>query len=349
MATWNSPVSGNWNVAANWSTDAVPTSVDGATIVAPGPYTVTISSPDQANVLLFDAPQAQLIENAGSLTLLGTLQVHSGFVSLNEANTLNGTSAATVQGGVLAFGNAGALGAGTVSMTGGELLATTNETMSNALVISGTSTIAAARGTTLIEDAVTFNEPASSTLNIGSPGDDGTILWEAGERGGGEEGGGTVDVQAGTLKQALSPSGLSALLGSNLETIVAASATVDAAGLVLEIANLTGAGTVTDSGVPTTLTLDAANFSGSISGPLSLTFNEDTVLSGLEDYTGSSTVAPASSVTNNGIYELVANNNINGASSATFTNNVLFKKTGGGGVSDVRRTSSTTPTPRWTC
>jgi hypothetical protein len=57
--------------------------------------------------------------------LTGTLLVNSGFLSLNEANRIG---AVRITGGVLAFGNAGALGAGTVSMLGGELLATTNET-----------------------------------------------------------------------------------------------------------------------------------------------------------------------------------------------------------------------------
>jgi hypothetical protein len=52
--SWKSPVSGDWNVAANWSTDTVPTFSDDVTISALGSvtgYTVTISSDDQAHSL----------------------------------------------------------------------------------------------------------------------------------------------------------------------------------------------------------------------------------------------------------------------------------------------------------
>jgi hypothetical protein len=51
--------------------------------------------------------------------------VDSGLVSLNEANT---TGTVGVTGGVLAFGNTGALGTGTVALSGGELIATADET-----------------------------------------------------------------------------------------------------------------------------------------------------------------------------------------------------------------------------
>ena len=136
---------GDFGVAANWSTDSVPFLNDDLTVSAFGQYLVTISDHDQANSLTFNAPQAALQENAGSLALTGTLLVNSGFLSLNEVNRIG---AVRVTGGVLAFGNTGALGAGTVSMLGGELLATANETLSNALSFyPGTSsTIAAAHG-----------------------------------------------------------------------------------------------------------------------------------------------------------------------------------------------------------
>jgi hypothetical protein len=66
--SWKNAVNGNWNVAANWS----------------------LHCHDQqrrsANTLTFDA--SALYENAGSLTMAGALTVDSGFVSLNEANTI---------------------------------------------------------------------------------------------------------------------------------------------------------------------------------------------------------------------------------------------------------------------
>ena len=83
------------------------------------------------------------------------------------------------------------------------------------------------------------------------------------------------------------------------------------------------------------MTLAAANFSGAISGALSLTFNGDASLSGLEDYTGGATLEGSNTVTNAGTYDIVANTNITGAATSSFINNNLFEKTGGGGGSDV--------------
>ena len=108
---WKSAVSDNWNVAADWSAGAVPTSADDVTIAAPGSYTVTISAPDEASALTFDALQGALQENSGSLTVADALTVSSGLVSLNEANTIG---VVIINGGTLAFGNSRALGAGTL-------------------------------------------------------------------------------------------------------------------------------------------------------------------------------------------------------------------------------------------
>ena len=117
LITWKNPVSGDWNVASNWSTDTVPTFADDVLISAPGAYTVTSSGVDEAENLIFNAPQAELVENAGSLSLAEGLSVNSGLASLNTANAIG---AVTVTGDELAFGNAGASGAGTVSVTGGD-------------------------------------------------------------------------------------------------------------------------------------------------------------------------------------------------------------------------------------
>ena len=88
-----------------------------------GAYIAKISSFDLVNYVTFTA-QAALFENGGSLTMAGAF-VDSGLVSLNEANT---TGTVGVTGDVLAFGNTGALGAGTVALSGGELIAIADET-----------------------------------------------------------------------------------------------------------------------------------------------------------------------------------------------------------------------------
>ena len=67
--SWRNATNGDWSVAANWSTNTVPTSADAVTISMPGPYIVTISSADRANSLTFNASQAALLQNAGSLTM----------------------------------------------------------------------------------------------------------------------------------------------------------------------------------------------------------------------------------------------------------------------------------------
>ena len=330
--SWKSPVSGDWDVASNWSTDTVPTFGDDVTISAPGAYTVTVSSNDQANSLLVDAPGATLVENAGSLSIAGELTVDSGFVALNEANPIESVA---VNGGELNFGNPGALGSGTVSIPGGELLATTNETLTNALSFWGTSTIAAAPGTTLNVNASAEIPPSSEPhIQIGSLGEDGTVVWHA--DGNWENAlAFVVDVEGGTLKAAGGE--LSNLLGAAAGTAVQDGATIDLAGFSTAIQNLVGLGEVIDSGAAATLNLgggEEENFV-TISGPLSLIFDDGTLLSGLEDYTGSATVPGGFSVTNLGTYDLVANTNVNGTSTSKFINKGLFEKTGGGGASDV--------------
>jgi hypothetical protein len=79
---WKNPVNGDWNVAIDWSTGSLPTSGDDVTISAPGPYIVTVGagirigilnfqSFPTANSLTFDAEEAALEENVGTLTVAG--------------------------------------------------------------------------------------------------------------------------------------------------------------------------------------------------------------------------------------------------------------------------------------
>ena len=283
--SWKNPVNGDWSNASDWSTNTVPTSADTVTISASGPYIVTISSADRANSLTFNASSAALFENTGSLTMAGALTVNSGFVSLNEANTIGSV---TLAGGMLAIGNGSALGAGTVSMSGGELLGTANETLGNALVFSGTSTIAAAHGTTLNKTGF-GSIGTSSTLNFGAPGEDGVIVWKP--AGYSLSSPYTLNVVAGTLKAG------STFLSDTINfggqpTTVDAGATLDTGGFGLTLPSLLGGGTITDSGAAATLTLAAANFSGTISGALSLVAAGTVVLSGANDYTGTTTINP---------------------------------------------------------
>src|SRR5580704_17354019 len=100
--SWKSPQNGDWSTPTDWSTNTLPGSGDAVTVSIAGSYIVTISSPDAAGTLTFNAPSAALLENAGLLTVAGALTVDSGLVSLNKANTIGSV---VLNGGVLAVGN----------------------------------------------------------------------------------------------------------------------------------------------------------------------------------------------------------------------------------------------------
>jgi autotransporter-associated beta strand protein len=266
---------------------------------------------------------ANAISGSGKLQQFG-----DGVASINTANTYTGGTEIL---GTLAIGNGGALGSGTVALSG-ELLATANETLTNALSLTGISTIAAAHGKTLNVDESVLTIAGDSTLNIGSVGEDGTVLWHTSTNGSSITSpllG--VHVRAGTLKDG--DRALSSLLDDNGQTTIDAGASIDVAGFDNDIVDLVGAGAVINSGAAAILTLDAADFSGTISGALKLFFNGDATLSGLEDYTGGATLD--ATVTNAGTYDLVANTNITGTSSTSFINDKIFEKTDGSGVSHV--------------
>jgi autotransporter-associated beta strand protein len=281
------------------------------------------------------------ISGAGDLQQFGT-----GVTSINGADTYTGGT--TISAGVLAIGDSGVLGTGSIALSGGELLTTANATLVNMLAFSGTSTIAAAHGTTLNENASSYVLDTNAILNIGSPGQDGTILWHTNP---GSFGSGAIDgvrVQAGTLRAA--DDSFSLLVEEGSTTTVDAGATVDVAGFNSDIFDLEGAGAVTNSGASASLALFAANFSGTILGSLSLVFEGNAALSGLEDYTGDATLAGLGvtvTLANTGAYDLIANGNIDGPPTSVFLNSGLFEKTGLNGVSAVTTTfiNAVSPNP----
>jgi len=325
---WNGG-DGDWSLASDWSTGAAPTLADDVAISAAGSYIVTISSADVANSLAFGAAQAALYEGVGSLAISGALTIDSGYVSLNQANTIGSVSLGAA---TLAFGNSGALGAGVVTVNGGQLLATANTTLANALNLAGNVTIAAANGKTLNENASAYTLAAGATLNFGASGEGGTIIWHTGA-GSVVPSLGDMTVQAGTLKGA--DSGFSSIFSHSPQTTVAAGATLDLGGHSATINDLEAAGSVTDSGAAATLTLGRANLSGAVGGSLSLVFNGDASLSGVESMTGGATLNGPITVTNTGTYDIVANAGIAGSSGSAFINDGLVEKTGGAGVSNV--------------
>ena len=279
--------------------------------------------------------QAALFEQLADARSSGVLTVNSGFVSLNEANTIGSVS---VGAATLALGASGALGTGMITVNGGELLGTANATLANALSLAGNVTIAAANGTTLNENASAYQLAANTALNFGAPGEGGTVLWHTGA-GSIVPAWADINIQAGTLKGA--DSRFASIFGNSPQTTVAAGATLDLGGFNATLNELLGAGAVTDSGAAATLTLDATDSPGTISGALSLAFDGDASLSGLESMTGGATLNGPVTVTSTGTYDIVANANISGAPPPSSSTAACSRRRAAAGSATSRPISST--------
>ena len=214
----------------------------------------------------------------GSLELKGT-----GTTTINHANTFGGGT--MLFAGIAAFGDGGAFGTRPISIVGGELLATANETIVNDIIGVAPGVIAAAHGKTLTIDN-TWTMQEGSAITFGATGQDGTVI--ASPSGGlSIEGNYFLDVANGTLKAG--GNSFSNLTTYAHTTTVDAGAKLDINGVNVMVENLLGGGTVTDSGA-STLTLDSGNFSGSIAGPLALNVAGPTILKGGNTYSGGTTI-----------------------------------------------------------
>lgn len=336
--SWKNSVSADWTFGPDWSTNAVPTAADAVSIALIGNYTVTISSADVANTLLFNAPGGTLFETAaGSLTTTGAFTINGGTVILNGANTIGG--GVTLNGGLLAVGNANALGTGQATLNGGALLGTASEAIANRLAMQGFVTIAAAHGTTLNLNSSTgwsWNQTGGGQLAFGAPGQDGTIIWHTPSGSSiTNVGAASLVVQGGTLQAGDASFGF--FLGNASQATVNSGATIDISGFATNIRVLLGSGTVTDSGGAAALTLtNASNFSGALSGALSLAVNASTTLGGSSAYAGATTISAAATLTNTGAFTLSSDVGIaSGGAGAAFVNTGSFAKIGGAGTSTV--------------
>ena len=294
--SWENQVSGDWTTAADWSSGTVPTLADDVTISDnnAGGYAISITSSAVANSLTFDAVGihvggAELLENAGSLTLSGALSVEGGLVVLDRANSIGGGVGLSGFSAVLSVGNAGALGTGTLTASGGELLGTVNETLANFIEVDGEPfSIAAAHGTTLDIGSAGWGLATDNTVPyFGGAGQDGTVVLHVPSilTSGGTGGPGHSEIQSGTVKAG------DANIGDLLQDpIVDAGATIDIAGFNVDLFGASGSGTITDSGAAATLTLDRDTFAGTITGPISLSVAGFVTLTGTNTYTGTTTI-----------------------------------------------------------
>ncbi|UPY39314.1 autotransporter-associated beta strand repeat-containing protein [Sediminicoccus sp. KRV36] len=202
-----------------------------------------------------DATISGVISGLGSLS-----KVTAGTLTLSGANSYSaGTS---LLAGTLALGDAAALGTGLVTLGDATLRADLDASLANDLRINlgAGATIAAATGTTLtLTGALT---PAgSSTLSFGAAGLAGNII----------AGFNTVDVADAASAALVIAAGtvtaggfaFNALIASAAGTTIRAGATLDLNGQMSSIANLQGAGTLTNTNL---VRIGAGSFAGAITG-----------------------------------------------------------------------------------
>ncbi len=287
---WANGVPGNWSDATKWSGSAVPTSADEVTIDALGAYRVSLAGVQSAKSLTLNSASAQLFESAaGSLAVSGAVNLQAGSLILNNANSFGSVSES---GGVLQLFNASALGTASVAISGGEVSAMKTEVIANKLAIWGTgAAFDAAAGTTADFGGGGWSLPTSGpalTVKFGSTTRTGTVIWHtpAGSSTGGDV---FVNVAGGTLKAG--DAALSNLL-NNRGVIVGKGATLDMAGHSLIINDISGAGSVVNSGAAASLTIGGGSvtWKGVISGATAVTYSDNAHVYTAQTYTGGSTI-----------------------------------------------------------
>jgi autotransporter-associated beta strand protein len=217
----------------------------------------------------------QLIKNgSGSLTLSGNSSSFTGTITVNS--------------GALIVTNSKSLGTGLVAVeSGGELRASGTVSVPGVVAFAGNDAVISTNGTL---DLSTIDIIGSNTNAVfGSPGNAGvvellplTLVYVPTA---------TIEVADGTLRNSSPNGALNSLTSAVVSTKVDAGATIGAYDQSLDVKNLLGAGAVTlGSKAATVLTLDAATFSGVISGAGQVTATGQVVFTGANTYTGGTTI-----------------------------------------------------------
>ena len=126
--TWNG-VSGDWNLAGNWTpAGGPPTTSDAATINGTATDSITVDTADVANSLTLSDANATLDDDgaSASLTIGGTLAMSAGALNIATSSVASGAlavnGALNLSGGTLNINDGGQLKlGGTLSQTGGTL------------------------------------------------------------------------------------------------------------------------------------------------------------------------------------------------------------------------------------
>jgi len=199
---WNAFSGENdWSVGGNWLGGMAPGPTDRALIQADSTFQVDIDSAVSVWKIQFDAFHATLLQEPGAAIAAHTLDLVSGTVELNAANSV---SEVDIGNATVELGIAGALGNRTVH-TGGTIAAMTDITLANPIVALDAGSFSAATGHTLIlAGEITINGDAVSAdpvpIAFGAPdaGFSGTVVV-AGTAFGGTDLPYEVSVDFGTL------------------------------------------------------------------------------------------------------------------------------------------------------
>ncbi|WP_127045515.1 autotransporter-associated beta strand repeat-containing protein [Pseudorhodobacter sp. E13] len=248
---------------------------------------------------------ALTVAGAGNSAVAGTIsgvggaltKTGAGTLTLSGTNTYNGDT--TITGGTVAINNDAALGAGDLVLNGGRLLATSNATVTKTNIsIDGSSTLAASTLQTLSLSATNldFSHAAPTTVTFGSGTETGVVEIAATTSISSSPSTLSANIAGGTLRIGNAFTG-NGLLSFDFDgTNIASGGTLDINGNATSVVNLTGTGTVTNSGAAGTLnTLGTTNFGGVIQdggGALSLAVTGGTTtLTGANTYTGTTTLS----------------------------------------------------------
>ena len=142
--TWQAGTGGDWSVSASWSGDVVPGAGDDAVFVNPGPYTVTIASPEAARSVTLDASAVNL-DITSALALGAGLIVDSGTLTLGSGGTIDGGTLTVAGGSVVAAGGEllNAAIAGNVALTANNAALTLagSDTLAGTITVNGEDTV----------------------------------------------------------------------------------------------------------------------------------------------------------------------------------------------------------------
>ena len=247
-----------------------------------------------------------MVNETGTVSLAGAIsgagvvtQKGSGVTILGGASTYTGGT--KISRGILEVTRSPALGSGgTITMTGGEFLATANVNLAQSFSFTGTTAIAVATGSTMTLNSASVGLGAGTTY-IGDATHAGTVIWNisssittvANSH---------LEIRDGTLKMG---TGLASSLTSLLAPLrVDAGATLDLGGNSAIIKFLTGTGVVTDSGAAATVSLEGATtFGGVFSGHVTeIDVFDTTTLTGNQTFTGKAVLENTIDLTLSGLF-----------------------------------------------